>query len=202
MATMAWGTDLCAEARQAKVAAATQGVLTTVFDSVLARCPSTGRSTPAPFRAPPARLGAILPVAGVLTSQFGWRAWPFDRTRRQHHDGVDIAAPAGTTVGAVDSGRVTYASLDGGHGLTVQVVHFDGVVTKYCHLSTIDVFVGQRIRRGAPLGAVGSTGVSTGPHLHYSVVVNDKAVDPITHPLYAPVIQSNTSTVQRGRRSP
>lgn len=94
------------------------------------------------------------------------------------HQGIDFAAPTGATVVAALPGRVVSAGPLGGYGNQVVVQHADGLQTRYGHLSAIDVRVGQQLAVGQRLGAVGSTGVSTGPHLHFEVVVAGSPVDP------------------------
>ncbi len=111
------------------------------------------------------------PTVGAIESPFGHR-WG------RLHTGVDIAAGTGAPVRAAESGRVTSAGWNGGYGLTVDVYHGDGVVTRYAHLSRIEVRVGQRVERGQLLGRVGSTGNTTGPHLHFEVLVNGQPVNP------------------------
>ncbi|RKO65562.1 M23 family metallopeptidase [Desulfofundulus salinus] len=111
------------------------------------------------------------PTVGAIESPFGPR-WG------RLHAGVDIAAGTGAPVRAAESGRVTSAGWNGGYGLMVEVYHGDGVVTRYAHLSRIEVRVGQRVERGQLLGRVGSTGSTTGPHLHFEVLVNGRPVNP------------------------
>lgn len=95
------------------------------------------------------------------------------------HTGLDLAAPSGTPVHAVAAGRVTEAGTAGAYGNKVEVTHADGTRTWYCHLSRIDVAVGQALGAGTQLGAVGSTGNSTGPHLHLEVrPAGGSAIDP------------------------
>ena len=121
---------------------------------------------------------SIYPVRGLLGNGFGWRKDPFTGMR-DFHQGLDIVAPVGTKVVAPADGIVTRVGESGGFGLSVFVSHGYGVVTRYGHLSSTLVKVGQRVRRGDPLATTGSTGRSTGPHLHYEVVVHQKTVDPL-----------------------
>ena len=94
------------------------------------------------------------------------------------HAGVDFRAPSGHPVRAAAAGRVTMARRNGGYGNMVEIDHGRGMTTRYAHLSAILVKSGQRVRPGQIIGRVGSTGRSTGPHLHYETRVNDRAVDP------------------------
>lgn len=119
----------------------------------------------------------VTPVDGRETSSFGPRRHPIHGGVRDHH-GLDLAAPTGTRVVAVTDGRVVAAGDRGGYGLVVEVDHGGGVTTRYAHLSAIDVVVGDRLDAGERLGAVGSTGASTGPHLHLEVRVDGTPIDP------------------------
>lgn len=112
-----------------------------------------------------------------LSSGFGYRRDPFTPSVR-HHDGVDISAPYGTAVVATGRGLVIFSDYDGYLGHTVRVDHGDGYVTVYAHLSRRLVEVGAEVSRGDGIGHLGSSGRSTGPHLHYEVHVNGKPTDP------------------------
>lgn len=122
------------------------------------------------------------PVSGaLLTDRFGWRSNPFGGGR-QFHSGLDLAQDYWTPIAASGEGVVTYAGWkSGGYGYTVIVDHGYGFQTLYGHMVDWDVKVGQKVVRGTRLGWVGSTGNSTGPHLHYEVYVNGVAVDPIKY---------------------
>jgi murein DD-endopeptidase MepM/ murein hydrolase activator NlpD len=117
------------------------------------------------------------PVTGTITSPFGWRSNPFGGAP-DFHPGLDIAAPTGTTVTAAAGGTVIMAQWYGGYGNYISIDHGGGYSTGYGHLSAIYVANGQTVSRGQAIGAVGSTGASTGPHLHFEVRINGKAVDP------------------------
>lgn len=117
------------------------------------------------------------PVSGTITSPFGWRSNPFGGSP-EFHPGLDIAAPMGTTVTAAAAGTVMLAQWYGGYGNYILIDHGGGLSTGYGHLSAIYVSVGQHVQRGQAIGAVGSTGQSTGPHLHFEIRVNGKPVDP------------------------
>ncbi|MBV9027629.1 MAG: peptidoglycan DD-metalloendopeptidase family protein [Candidatus Eremiobacteraeota bacterium] len=117
------------------------------------------------------------PVTGTITSPFGWRSNPFGGSP-EFHQGLDIAAPTGTTVTAAASGTVIMAQWYGGYGNYILIDHGGGFSTGYGHLSAIFVSNGQSVARGQAIGAVGSTGQSTGPHLHFEVRIAGKPVDP------------------------
>lgn len=112
-----------------------------------------------------------------LSSGFGMRWHPILNYSRMHQ-GVDFAAPTGTPVLAAANGRVVKAGWGGGYGNVVHIDHGKGTITRYAHLSRVGVRSGQQVSQGQSVGAVGSTGLSTGPHLHYEVWVNGRAVDP------------------------
>lgn len=117
------------------------------------------------------------PVTGTITSPFGWRSNPFGGAP-EFHQGLDIAAPTGTTVTAAAGGTVIMAQWYGGYGNYILIDHGGGYSTGYGHLSAIYVSNGQAVKRGQAIGAVGSTGASTGPHLHFEVRIDGKPVDP------------------------
>jgi murein DD-endopeptidase MepM/ murein hydrolase activator NlpD len=122
---------------------------------------------------------SIWPVEGESTDSFGVRGNPFGGGSSEFHPGQDIAAPRGTPVIAPADGVVIKADWQNGYGQTVVIDHGNGLTTRYGHLSKIEVSAGQEIRRGEELGQVGSTGRSTGPHLHYEVRIGDVAVSPL-----------------------
>jgi murein DD-endopeptidase MepM/ murein hydrolase activator NlpD len=127
----------------------------------------------------PSLSGFIMPTRGTVGSSFGPRLHPIFRTVRQH-TGVDIGAATGTPIWASKSGRVIYAGWKGGYGNTVVVLHNDGAVsTLYAHMSVLHASNGDRVDQGELIGEVGSTGWSTGPHLHFEVRVNGVPKDPI-----------------------
>jgi murein DD-endopeptidase MepM/ murein hydrolase activator NlpD len=110
--------------------------------------------------------GLLRPLPGPVTSNPGLRFHPILRYLRWHR-GTDFASPAGTPVQAAETGRVIDAGWQGGYGRIVRIAHRDGTTTLYAHLSGIDVADGQPVARGAVIGTVGSTGLATGPHLHF-----------------------------------
>jgi murein DD-endopeptidase MepM/ murein hydrolase activator NlpD len=116
---------------------------------------------------------------GFISSYFGERSDPFDG-REAFHKGVDFAAPAGSKVVAVAAGVVTWAGERSGFGKLVEINHGDGYVTRYAHNERMLVRVGQTIKRGEPLALMGSTGRSTGPHVHFEVLRNGRQVDPLS----------------------
>ena len=124
-----------------------------------------------------ARVPSIWPVEGESTDGFGYRGNPFGGGS-EFHPGQDIAAPHGTPVLAPADGTVIEAGWKNGYGQTVVIDHGNGLATRYGHLSKLEVEAGQEIRRGEELGLVGSTGRSTGPHLHYEVRLGDLPVSP------------------------
>ena len=120
----------------------------------------------------------IAPVAGTnLTSKFGMRLDPFTGESRKHA-GVDLAAPLGSAIQPIREGVVTFAGERGGYGNTVVVDHGDGMETLYAHCDTLDVDVGSTVKPGDTIATVGSTGRSTGPHLHLEVHQDGETVDP------------------------
>jgi murein DD-endopeptidase MepM/ murein hydrolase activator NlpD len=121
---------------------------------------------------------SIWPVAGVLESGLGGRRNPFSGRGFEYHEGQDIDAEYGAPVQAAASGKVMIAGRQRGYGNVVYVDHGAGLSTRYGHLSQINVAVGQTVTRGQTIGLVGSTGRSTGPHLHYEVRINNQPVDP------------------------
>jgi murein DD-endopeptidase MepM/ murein hydrolase activator NlpD len=123
-------------------------------------------------------LPSVDPLVGMrLVSGFGLRRHPIFRSM-QHHAGLDFVTDGDPTIRASQSGVVTHSGPNGGYGLTVEITSDFGVVTRYAHLRRIHVARGERLEAGSPLGIMGSTGLSTGPHLHYEVIVNGVAVDP------------------------
>lgn len=120
---------------------------------------------------------SIWPVKGWLSSSFGYRRSPFTN-RREFHAGIDIVAREGTPIFAPADGVVVSARRVGGYGKLIKLQHMQGIVTTFAHNSVNLVKVGQRVRRGDLIAKIGSTGRSTGPHLHYEVRINGVAVNP------------------------
>jgi murein DD-endopeptidase MepM/ murein hydrolase activator NlpD len=118
------------------------------------------------------------PVVGNMVSGFGMRYHPILHVMRMH-TGIDIAAPYGTLVKAADGGQVIQAGYDGGYGNTILVYHGGGFATWYAHLQGFNCSVGQFVARGQVIGFVGSTGLATGPHLHFEVRINGEPQNPL-----------------------
>jgi len=123
----------------------------------------------------------IWPVDGKLEGGFGGRRNPFGGPGYEFHTGQDIEAPLGAPVVAGASGKISFVGWQNGYGQLVVVDHGGGLTTRYGHLSHIDVDAGQQVSRGQLVGKVGSTGRSTGPHLHYEVRINDAPVNPLEY---------------------
>ncbi|MCL2225706.1 MAG: M23 family metallopeptidase [Defluviitaleaceae bacterium] len=122
----------------------------------------------------------IWPVRGQISSGFGWRRNPFGGRGSEFHAGVDIPARTGTPIRAAGGGTVTFEGWQNGYGNTVVIDHGSGITTKYAHNTRNAVTVGQRVERGQIIAYVGSTGRSTGPHVHYEVRRNGTAVNPVS----------------------
>ena len=123
----------------------------------------------------------VWPVEGKLEGGFGGRRNPFGGGGYEFHSGQDIEAGWGAPVVAGASGRVSFVGWQNGYGQLVVVDHGGGLTTRYGHLSHIDVELNQTVSRAQLLGKVGSTGRSTGPHLHYEVRINDQPVNPLPY---------------------
>lgn len=118
-----------------------------------------------------------MPLETTTTSAYGWRKDPLGQGRR-FHAGVDLRAAYGTEVPAAAAGEVLFAGDQGGYGTTVVIRHGDGFETRYAHLSSMEVQLGDRVEAGQSVGRVGNSGRSTGPHLHFEVRRNGQQVDP------------------------
>jgi murein DD-endopeptidase MepM/ murein hydrolase activator NlpD len=124
---------------------------------------------------------SVWPVVGKLESGFGGRRNPFGGNSYEFHSGQDIDAAMGDPVVAGASGKVTFVGWQNGYGQLVVIDHGGGLTTRYGHLSHIDVDQDQTVQRGQFIGRVGSTGRSTGPHLHYEIRINDEPVNPLQY---------------------
>jgi murein DD-endopeptidase MepM/ murein hydrolase activator NlpD len=140
--------------------------------------PAGALDFPAPGHAAlPGAAPLAMPVIGRATSAYGLRADPVHHAQ-ELHPGLDLAAPTGAPVGAAAGGTVTHAGPAGTYGNLVIIRHDDGLETRYAHLSAVEAKVGARVEPGQVVGRVGSTGNSTGPHLHFEVRRDGKPLDP------------------------
>ena len=128
---------------------------------------------------PPASLAFSMPVDGPISSPFGLRRF-FNDQPRKPHSGLDIAAPLGAPIRAPADGIVTAVGDYFFNGKTVMIDHGQGLVTMYCHMNEISVIPGQAVYQGEIIGEIGKTGRVTGPHLHWSVSLNDARIDPMS----------------------
>ena len=128
------------------------------------------------------RTPIVMPVHSSyrMTSGFGWRRHPTKGTGRMH-EGTDFASNAGTPIFATADGVVVYAGWSNGYGNVIKIQHALGFETRFGHLSKLNVTKGQRVSRGDRIGDMGSTGRSTGPHLHYEIRIGGKPVNPMTY---------------------
>jgi murein DD-endopeptidase MepM/ murein hydrolase activator NlpD len=115
---------------------------------------------------------------GKINNEFGFRRNPFGGRSYEFHPGLDIDGDKGDVIVAPANGVVSKAGWQGGYGNLIEIDHGNGLKTRYGHLSKIDVQVGDSVQKSQPIGLIGSTGRSTGPHLHYELRLNDKAVNP------------------------
>jgi len=129
---------------------------------------------------PPGTGQLMYPTIGPVTSNFGWRVHPILGTER-FHSGIDFGADYGSIVYASTQGRVIYADWYGGYGNAVIIDHGNGMTTLYGHCSEIYVKDGDVVAKGQPISAVGSTGFSTGPHLHFELRANGEPIDPAAY---------------------
>lgn len=130
-----------------------------------------------------ARIPSIMPTAGWLSSNFSLSRFHPILHYARPHEGIDVSAPMGAPIVAPAGGVVQRVTWETGYGNVLEVDHGDGIVTKYAHCSKIVVRPGQKVKRGQIIANVGSTGLSTGPHVHYEIHVNGKVVDPLTYVL-------------------
>lgn len=112
-----------------------------------------------------------------ITSDFGIRNHPIEK-RTKKHLGIDIAVQVGTFVYATANGCVEYSGYEGGHGNTILISHLENVTTRYSHMAILFVAKGEEVKQGDIIGLVGSTGKSTGNHLHYEIRRKNRAIDP------------------------
>jgi murein DD-endopeptidase MepM/ murein hydrolase activator NlpD len=135
----------------------------------------------APFRRSGVSIPSRVPVEGMrLSSDFGMRVHPVLGGRRMHK-GVDLPAPVGTPIHATADGVVSRADWFSSYGLFVSIEHGGSIETRYGHMSRLNVAAGQEVHKGDIIGYVGTTGRSTGPHLHYEVRIDGEAVNPVPY---------------------
>ncbi len=146
-----------------------------------------------------ARQPTAMPIASSphLSSTYGWRRHPF-HAGPSLHEGLDFAAPLGTPILAASGGVVRTASNHGGFGNLIEIDHGEGLLTRYAHAKVLLVKQGDLVRRGQMIARVGSTGLSTGPHLHFEVRQDDKPVDPRAYLTGSPIVPT-TARVDTGR---
>lgn len=145
------------------------------------------------------RRGLVSPVPGPISSRYGMRRHPILGYRRMH-SGLDFRARHGTPIVAVTDGRVTSAGRAGGCGIAVRLDHGGGLNTRYCHMSRMAVSRGQDVRRGQVIGYVGSTGLSTGAHLHYEMYRGGRAINPASVDFVTRAVLSGTELLDFRRR--
>jgi murein DD-endopeptidase MepM/ murein hydrolase activator NlpD len=160
-----------------------------VIISEASEAPPTRRFSAPKASTASASIPSIWPVMGALRSGVGVRSNPFGGSSLEYHKGQDISAPTGTPVSATADGVVVIARWVKGYGNGIYIDHGNGISTRYGHLSRIDVVEGQTVKRGEHLGLVGSTGRSTGPHLHYEVRINGQPTSPLP---YLPTLTSSS----------
>lgn len=145
------------------------------------------------------RRGLVAPVPGPISSSYGMRRHPILGYRRMH-SGMDFRARHGTPIVAVTDGRVSSAGRAGGCGNAVKINHGGGLATRYCHMSRMAVRAGQQVRRGQVIGYVGSTGLSTGPHLHYEMYRGGRAINPASVSFVTRAVLEGTELIDFQRR--
>lgn len=140
-----------------------------------------------------ARQPTAMPIAAQsqLSSTYGWRRHPF-LAEPSVHEGLDFAAPQGTPILAASGGLVRTAANHGSFGNLIEIDHGEGLVTRYAHAKVLLVKKGDLVRRGQMIARVGSTGLSTGPHLHFEVRLHDKPLDPRVYLTGSPIVHGST----------
>ena len=162
-------------------AMAEEGAADAQFSSLFATWVKMNNGTSAEDAAPRASIPSREPVENIsLSSDFGNRSDPFNGHKRMHQ-GIDIRGPLGTPVYATADGVVTRAQWANGYGNLVEINHGNGLETRYGHLSRLIAQPNERVRRGQLIGLMGSTGRSTGSHLHYEVRIAGNAVNPLPY---------------------
>lgn len=141
----------------------------------------------------------VLPASlEFISSGFGYRADPFDGSAA-FHAGLDFRGPVGAPIYAAADGRVSFAGVRDGYGNCVEIEHGNGLMTRYAHMSAFRARVGQTVSSGDVIGAIGSTGRSTGPHLHFEVRINDRPVNPRPFLEASRHVQQDQRQQQRGQ---
>ena len=166
-------------------------------DLQLLKWPSAGRVgwvDAADFGKPTESAGMAWPVHGRITSGFGYRRHPILRFGRMHR-GIDFGAGWGSPIVAAADGQVVRAGWAGGYGRQVRIAHGGGIGTSYSHMSSIAASPGSFVRRGQLIGYVGSSGLSTGPHLHYEVYRSGVAVNPLSVRFAGPSVEVDPAQV-------
>ena len=133
-------------------------------------------------------------ATGRVTSTFGYRRDPFNGRGAMHH-GIDYGGPIGSPVYAAANGTVSFVGWKSGYGKTVEIKHGNGMMTRYAHLSRFDVALGGEVEAGEMIAGLGNTGRSSGPHLHFEVRINDRAVNP------RPFLETAPDVLKEARRS-
>jgi murein DD-endopeptidase MepM/ murein hydrolase activator NlpD len=126
----------------------------------------------------PENLPTMWAHLGKINNEFGFRRNPFGGRTYEFHAGMDIDGERGDAIIAPANGVIVKAGWQGGYGNMIEIDHGNGLTTRYGHLSKIEVQAGDTVQRGQLIGLIGSTGRSTGPHLHYEVRLNDKSINP------------------------
>jgi murein DD-endopeptidase MepM/ murein hydrolase activator NlpD len=149
-----------------------------------------------------AKLPTAMPLESYpyLSSSYGWRRNPFNG-QMSRHEGLDFSAPSGTPIRAATGGVVRTVTMQSGYGNMVEIDHGEGLITRYAHAKVILVKEGELVTRGQMIARVGSTGLSTGPHLHFEVRRDDKPLDPRVFLAGQPLI-SSAKNVQSVATSP
>lgn len=138
----------------------------------------------------------------MISSGFGYRHDPFTGESAMH-SGLDFRGPIGAPIHAAAAGRVSFVGVKSGYGNVVEISHGNGLLTRYAHMSRWQARVGQDVAAGDVIGAIGSTGRSTGPHLHFEVRINDRAVNPRPFLETAPHVleEARTDLPRRGAKT-
>lgn len=129
------------------------------------------------FQNEPPSMNPVDMTAEKISSTFGMRTHPFTKKKKQHK-GIDIKGEIGDAVYATSSGKIIEAGFNDKFGYHIEIQHDKIYSTRYHHLSKVNVTIGEKVTKGKVIGEIGSTGLSTGPHLHYEVLENGKAIDP------------------------